>query len=158
MGPWNVSQESGIREPEAGKARGLFLVLACAVLLLSACDAPLNTYEPRSAAEQAVKQVLLEFESGVNEGSADRVAGLLHPDASILIGRERTVLSREEYVRVLPRRLEESPALGLGTPKIDLSENRAEVRVYMTRGEAKILMVFHLVFDKGRWWIKGWEY
>jgi hypothetical protein len=158
MGPWNVSQESGIREPEVGKARGLFLVLACAVLLLSACDAPLNTYEPRSAAEQAVKQVLLDFESGVNERSADRVAGLLHPDASIWIGRERTVLSREEYVRVLPRRLEESPALGLGTPKIDLDENRAEVRVYMTRGEAKILMVFHLVFDKGRWWIKGWEY
>ena len=134
------------------------VLLAVFLFFLSACDAPLTSYEPDSAEKQSVKQVLLDFERGVNERSADKVAALLHPDARIMIGNERTVVSRDDYLRILPQRLLESPAVGLGTPKIALNGNRADVRIYMTRGDAKLLMVFHLLSDAGRWQIESWEY
>lgn len=140
------------------RAHFLLVIIPVWLVLTSGCDAPLITYEPETSEEKALKATLLDFQTGVNAKDFDKVAALIHPDARIMIGREKRMLSKDEYLRVLRQRLAESPPVALGLPRMTITGHQSEVRVYMTRGDAKILMVFHLLFDGGKWRIRHWEY
>lgn len=130
----------------------IYTVLSCGT------DTPLAEYTPSSDQEAAVKSVLLDFEDGVNRRDTQNVAGLIHEDATLMLGRERSQHSKSDYLKILPQRLADQPPISLGKPKMALYGNTADVRIYMKRGEARILITFHLAHDDHRWAISGWTY
>ncbi len=134
------------------------VVIVLITLLSCGQDTPLAEYEPESPGEKALKNVLLNFQSGINAKDSGTIADLIHEDASIMTGRGRTIISKAMYVNVLPKRLAENPPVSLGKPKIKISDNQADVKIYMSRGNSRVLVLFHMQFENNRWFIKGWEY
>ena len=136
----------------------LALGLALAAILSCGQNEPLANYEPRSPQEQALKNILLAFQDGVNARDSDKIGNLIHEKAAIMTGRDRKVLSRAEYIKILPQRLAENPPVSLGKPKMAVSGDKAEVKIYITRGDYKGLIVFNMTFDNNKWYIQSWKY
>jgi len=53
---------------------------------------------------------------------------------------------------------QEKPPVALGRPKMTVSADRAEVKIYMTRGDYNGLVVFNMKMENDRWYIKSWKY
>ena len=136
------------------------LLLAFLLTITLSCgqDTPLAEYEPKSSLEEALKNVLMDFQSGANTKDAGKIADLIHADASIMVDRDRKILTRTEYVNILPERLAENPPVFLGTPRIKISDDAAEVKTYMSRGNSRVLITFQMQYDSSRWYIKGWKF
>jgi len=136
------------------------LVFAIAITAILSCgqNEPLTNYEPKSTQEQALKDILLDFEDGVNTRDSKKIGNLIHEKASMMTGRERKILSRAEYIKVLPKRLAENPPIALGKPKITISGDKAEVKIYMARGDFNSLVVFNMKLENNKWYIQGWKY
>ncbi len=118
----------------------------------------LADYEPKSPQEQAIKTVLLDFQEATNTKNHRKIENLIHERASIMIGRDRKILSKTAYVEILPKRLAENVSIALGKPKINVSGDNAEVKIYMTIGEYKLLIVYQMQFQKNKWYIQSWAY
>ena len=138
----------------------IFASMIPMILALLSCgrNDPLSTYEPKSHQEAALKSVLLELQHGVNTRDAGKIESLLHEKASIMIGRERKILSKAEYRKVLPKRLADSPPFALGKPKISVSGDKAEVKIYLTLGNFDGLIVYNMKQENSRWYIQSWKY
>jgi len=107
-------------------------VFAIIIVAMLSCgqNEPLTNYEPKSPQERALKSILLDFQDGVNTLDAKKIESLIHPKASLMTGRERNILSKEEYVNILPKRLAGNPSIALGKPKMTVSGDKAEVKIY----------------------------
>jgi hypothetical protein len=136
------------------------LGLAIALTAIISCgqNTPLASYEPKSPQEQALKRVLLDFQDGVNTRNPKKIENLIHPKASIMIGRDRKILSKAEYVKILPKRLSENPSIALGKPKMTVSGNKAEVKIYMARGDYNTLIVYNVQLENNKWYIQSWVF
>jgi hypothetical protein len=136
------------------------LVFFIVITVIASCgqNEPLTNYEPKSPQEQALKSILLDFQDGVNTLDAKKIESLIHPKASLMTGRERKTLSKEEYVKILPKRLAGNPSVALGKPKMTLSGDKAEVKIYMTRGNYNGLVVYNMILEDNKWYIQGWKY
>ena len=132
-------------------------LLLCAIFACGT-DTPLSEFTPTSKQEAAVKKLLLEFEDGVNRQNAAKVAGLIHKDAVLTLGRERNRVSKADYVNILPQRLADQPPIALGRPKMDIKNDTADVRIYLSRGSGRFLITYHLRRDDHQWAISGWTY
>ena len=132
-------------------------LLVCAIMSCDT-DTPLAEYIPSSDRESSLKNVLLDFQDGVKRRDVEKVAGLIHENATLMVDRERRLLSKPDYVKILSQRLTNNPPIALGKPKMVLSGNTADVSIYMSRGGARFLMTFHLMHDDQRWTISGWTY
>jgi hypothetical protein len=135
----------------------VFAIIAITILSCGR-DEPIANYEPKSPEEQALKSVLLEFQNGVNNRDSKQIINLIHDDASIMTGRDRKILSRTEYLKILPKRLAENPPIALGKPKMAISDDYAEVKTYIARGDHKGLIVFNMKRVNDRWYIQSWQY
>ncbi len=136
------------------------LVFFIVITAIASCgqNEPLINYVPKSLQEQALKSILLDFQDGVNTLDAKKIESLIHPKASLLTGRERKTLSKEEYVKILPKRLVGNPSIALGKPKMTVSGDKAEVKIYMTRGNYNGLVVYNMILEDNKWYIQGWKY
>jgi len=136
------------------------LVCALMMALVISCgrNEPLSQYVPKSPQEASLKSVLLVFENGVNTRDAGKIENIIHADASLMIGRERTILSKAVYSKILPKRLAENPPMTMGKPKMKVSGDQAEVKIYVTRGSYNGLMVFNMIWEDSKWYIKSWKY
>jgi len=136
------------------------LVFFIVITVIASCgqNEPLTNYEPKSPQEQALKSVLLDFQDGINTLDSKKVENIIHEKASIMIGRERKILSKKEYINILPERLAENPPIALGIPKMKVSGDKAEVKIYMTRGNYNSLVIFNMKFENNKWYIQGWKY
>lgn len=138
--------------------RHLVLAIAAAAILSCGQNEPLAQYEPQSPQEQALKRVLLDFQDGVNTKDSKKVADLIHENASIMTGRDRKIMSKADYLEILPKRLAENPSIALGKPKISLDGDKAEVKIYMTRGDLNVLVVYGMRMEGHQWYIYAWKY
>ena len=136
------------------------LVFFIVITVIASCgqNEPLTNYEPKSPQEQALKIILLDFQDGVSTLDAKKIESLIHPKASLMTGRERKTLSKEEYVKILPKRLAGNPSIALGKPKMTVSGDKAEVKIYMTRGNYNGLVVYNMILEDNKWYIQGWKY
>ena len=135
----------------------VFIIVATAAISCGQSE-PLSTYEPKSPQELALKNVFLKFQNGVNERDAKKIESLIHENASLMIGRDRKIISKAEYSRILPKRLADNPPIALGKPRMKVSGDKAEVRIYMTRGRYNGLTVFNMKLENSRWLIQSWKY
>jgi len=136
----------------------LFLMCVSIAILSCGQDTPLAAYEPKSPPEQGLKKTLLEFQEGVKAKDADKVKNLLSENASIMVGRDRQILSKKEYVEILSERLAENPPISFGKPKMTVNGDNAEVRIYVTRGDSNFLVVYDLQYENDKWYIQSWRY
>jgi len=60
---------------------------------------------------------------------------------------QRNILSKEAYVKILPKRLAGNPSIALGKPKMTVSGDKAEVKIYMTRGGYNGLVVYNMKLE-----------
>jgi len=137
---------------------GVISGLLVGVIMACGTDTPLADYIPASVQESALKKVLLDFQDSANSRDSVKLAGLIHENATLMVDRERKLLPKADYVRILPKRLADNPPLALGKPKMELSGNTADVSIYMSRGDARFLMTFQFRYDDRRWTISGWTY
>jgi hypothetical protein len=121
-------------------------------------DTPLAEFNPNSQQEEALKILLLNLQDGINRKDSNKIADLLHENASIMIGRNREIVSKAEYIKILPQRLAESPTFAFGKPKISVSDTKAEVNIYIVRGNIRFLITYDMQFDNNKWYIKSWKY
>jgi hypothetical protein len=135
----------------------IFATVIAAVLSCGQSE-PLTEYEPQSPQEQALKHILLDFQDGVNRCDSKSIEKLIHENGSLMTGRERKILSKAEYLKILPQRLAENPPIALGKPKIAVSGDKAEVRIYMTRGDYNGLVIYNMKLENNQWYIQGWKY
>ena len=133
-------------------------IIVITALLSCGQNEPLIEYAPKSPQEQVLKSVLLDFQEGVNTRDTKKIENLIHEKAALMTGRERKILSKPEYSKILPKRLAENPPVALGKPKMTVSGDSAEVRVYMTRGEYNGLVVFNMTLENDKWYIQSWQY
>ena len=136
----------------------LAVIIALTAVWSCGAKEPLSDYEPKTPQEKTLKGVLMDFQDGVNTKNAGKLGNLIHEKAALMVGRQRKILSKAEYVKILPRRLDENPPVALSKPKMMISGDKAEVRVYMTRGNYSGLMVFHMLRERDRWYINSWEF
>ena len=101
---------------------------------------------------------MLAFQDGVNTRDSDKIGNLINEKAAIMTGRDRKIISKAEYIKTLPQRLAENPPVSLGKPKMAVSGDKAEVKIYVTRGDYKGLIVFNMTFDNNKWTIQSWKY
>ena len=137
-----------------------FTVLAIILMTILSCErnTPLINYEPKSSQEQALKNVLLHFQEAVTNKDSKKVLSLIHEKASIMIGTDLKLLSKTEYAKILPERLSENSYIALGKPKMTVSGDKAEIKIYMTRGDNNFLMIFNMKLENNQWYILSWEY
>ena len=137
-----------------------YLAAALTVTAILSCgqNEPLADYQPKSPREQAIKNILLDFQEGINTLDAAKIENLIHEKAEIMTGRDRKILSRSEYIKMLPQRIAENPPISLGRPKMAISGDRAEVKIYMTRGDYNGLIVFDMTLYNNEWYIQSWTY
>ena len=141
-----------------GAKNAVLLGLLVYTTLSCGTDTPLSEYVPSSDKEAALKSVLLDFQDGVNRRDARRVAALIHEDATLMLGRERNRLSKSDYIKILPQRLADQPPIALGRPKMHIESDAADVHIYLIRGNARVLVTYHLTRNDDRWTIRGWTY
>ena len=136
------------------------LILAIVITTTLSCgqNEPLTLYEPESVHEQALKTVLLDLQDGVNTRDSKKIENLIHEDASIMTGRDRKILSKAEYIKILPKRLADNSPIALGKPKMAISDDSAEVKIYMTRGNYNGLVVYNMRLEDNKWYIQSWKY
>ena len=142
----------------SGAINAVLIGLLVHTLLSCGTDTPLAEYVPSSDQEAAVKGVLLDFQVGVNRRDANKVAALIHEDATLMLGRERNRLSKSDYVKILPQRLADQPPIALGRPKMHIESDAAHVHIYLIRGNARVLVTYQLTRIDDRWAISGWTY
>ena len=136
----------------------LALGLTLAAILSCGQNEPLANYEPRSPQEQALKNIMLAFQDGVNTRDSDKIGNLIHEKAAIMTGRDRQIISKADYIKILPIRLAENPPIALGKPKMTVSGDKAELKIYMARGDYNGLVVFNMKLENTKWYIQGWKY
>ena len=136
----------------------ILFAITLTIILSCGQNEPLNKYEPKSIQEQALKSVLLNFEEGVSNKDFKKIGNLFHDKASLMVGRDRKIISKEEYIKILPKRLDDNPYMALGTPKMTISGDKAEIKIYMTRGDNRYPFIFNMKMENNRWYILGWEY
>ena len=105
-----------------------------------------------------LKGILLDFQEGVNTLDSKKIENLIHENASLMIGRERKLLSKAEYIKSLPKRLAENPSITFGKPKMTVSGDKAEIKIYMARGKYNALVVFNMIYENNKWYIESWKY
>ena len=136
------------------------MVFAIILTTLLSCErnTPLIKYEPKSSQEQALKSVLLHFQEAVTNKDSKKVLSLIHEKASIMLGTDLKLLSKTEYAEILPKRLADNSYIALGKPQIAVSGDKAEIKIYMTRGDNNFLMTFNMKLEDNNWYILSWEY
>jgi len=135
----------------------IFAILITAILSCGQNE-PLSTYVPKSPQEQALKSIFLDFQDGVNTRNSKKIENLIHEKASLMTGRDRKILSKAEYIKILPGRLAGNSSISLGIPKMTVAGDKAEVRIYLTRGNYNGLIVYNMKLEKNRWYIQSWKY
>ena len=136
------------------------LVSAMVITAMLSCgqNEPLTDYEPKSPQERALKKIMLDFQDGVNTKDSKKIENLIHENAAIMTGRDRQIISKADYIKILPIRLAENPPIALGKPKMTVSGDKAEVKIYMARGDYNGLVVFNMKLENTKWYIQGWKY
>ena len=136
------------------------LVFAILITAMLSCgrNEPLSTYVPKSPQEQVLKSIFLDLQEGVNTRDANKIENLIHEKASLMTGRDRKILSKAEYIKILPARLAGNASISLGILKMTVAGDKAEVKIYLTLGNFDGLIVYNMKQENNKWFIQSWKY
>ena len=128
------------------------------MILMTACVTTLQSYEPKNPEEDAIKALLMKWESTWNKRDVEGHLRLWNNNAEIMYGRDRKIATKKEYVTILPERMKAVPSIKLEAPKIRFSGDKADVNLNMAAGNYKTPVTYHLVKENNNWSIMTWDY
>jgi len=138
---------------------GAMALLFLISIMLFGCAATLKDYKPKSSEEDAIKVVLVAFESAWNRHDLQGVLAVFHDKGKFMTGREKKIVSKKEYADILPARMSELPTMIIGVPKINIAGEKAVVNVSVDFVRFQNpSFIYHLVKENNRWFIMSWEY
>ena len=128
-------------------------------IILFGCAATLKDYKPKSSEEDAIKVVLVAFESAWNRHDLQGVLAVFHDKGKFMTGREKKIVSKKEYADILPLRMLELPTITIGIPKIDIAGEKAAVNASVDFVKFQNpSFIYHMVKENNKWLIMSWEY
>jgi len=139
------------------KIRIVMAVLLLGVLL-TGCAGKLADYQPENADQQAIKELLAEWQSTWNQGDVQGNLDLYDEEASIMYGSERKIAKKDEYRDILPKRMEAHPKMKLTEPEIEVQGDTATASFGTDAIPFHNELRFSLVKKEGRWLISSWKY
>jgi hypothetical protein len=134
------------------------IFLPVLIICLTGCAASLKDYQAISPDEEAVKALLVDWETAWNNQDIPRVLACLHENAKIMYGQERKVVTKEEYKAIIADRMAAIPTIKTGAPKIKIDGDNAEVNAPTSARGRIIYFTFNLVRENGKWYIASWKY
>jgi hypothetical protein len=139
--------------------RYFFISITCLTLfILIGCVTTIQTYEPKTPDELPIKELLINWETTWNSHDVNGNLVLYNDKARIMYGKDRKIATKAEYVEILPERMKAHPSIKLGTPRIEVSGDKADVWVSMSMGSFKSQTTFHLAMENSTWSIMSWKY
>jgi len=109
--------------------------------------------------EVAIKQFFLKVDEAWDTGDIETLLMCLSEDAQIMVGREKKIVSKEEYRKMLPSILEELESARQGPIKITLINKLSatverEAVFYVRNHEVMLYKKFELIYRKGNWLVQ----
>lgn len=135
-----------------------FPCLILMVLNFIGCAGTLATYEPKSPEEIAIKDLLLKWERSYNSGDVAGNLSTWNDQARIMYGPDRKLATKKEYIEILPERMKAYPIINLGSPRIELAGQKAEVKTTISSSRGTIPATFYLEKENNIWSIMSWRY
>ncbi len=124
-----------------------FVVYGCAGI-------PLKDYQPGSADEQEIIEVIIKHENAWNEKDIPGFMATFHNSAMIEIGCNGPIVSKSELSDEIEEIMREYPTVKFINPRLDVSENDAVVTVTSTRlGDESHLFRLEMLKENDRWLI-----
>jgi hypothetical protein len=139
------------------KLLSMILLISVSVFFFG-CASTLKDYKPKSSEEEAIKIILVAYESAWNKHDQQGVLTLLHENAQVMTGREKSIVSKKEYAVILPRRMTDFPTTKLYEPTISIAGDKASVKLLVDMGNFQNQFVFHMIRENNKWFIMKWEY
>jgi len=109
--------------------RVLILILIGAFFSFFYGCATVHDYEPKSQDEVEIKALLVDMETKWKNLDKPGYLALMSDDAKIMYGRERKIVSKAEYAKLLPERMKELGPMKFGTPEINVTGDTATVKL-----------------------------
>ena len=109
--------------------------------------------------EAAIKQLFLKGDEAWDKGDVETLLTCYSEDAQIMVGRERKIMSKEEYRKRLPSIIEQMESATIGPIKITLIDKLSatverEAVFYVRNREVTLYKKLDLIYDKGKWLVQ----
>ena len=137
---------------------GKLIILIMVLFFLFGCSSTLKDYKPKSSDEEAIKMTLVAFESLWNKHDALGVLNLLHENAQLMTGMDRSIVSKKEYAVILPGRIKELSPTKIYELTISVTGDKASVKFRSATGQFQNQFTFHMIRENNKWFIMKWEY
>ena len=143
--------------PRAEKKSAWWLIKA---LIKTGGSIPSLEARPVSPDEEAIKAILKDYENAWNKKDTDGVVAFYHQKARIMTGKNRNLVSRKHYRKILPDRFKTAKSLYFGVPRMKIVGDKAKVKVKMKATGSDMVMVITLsmVRQNGKWLIVKLRY
>jgi len=143
------------------KAKATLFLLVLTLICLTSCAVSLKNYKPANPEEASIISTLMGFEKSYNSGDQKAVLDLFADDARITTGdpRNKKVVTKEEYGRILPERFKAVGNLWISDPKIRIEGNIATVKTTVGSKFGEVPnYIFKLKKHGDKWLILATEY
>jgi hypothetical protein len=134
------------------------LMLLCLFLNILGCSGSVKETEPKSPDEEAIVALLTESQQTWSNGDTKGWLALWHEDGKIMYGRERTILTKREYEKIISERMAANPTYQFGKPKISISGNEATVKTSMALSGRSTPVTLNLLKQNNQWLFTSWTY
>ncbi len=141
------------------------IILISIILIVLGC-ATTQKHKATGLEEEAIINQILIFQKSFDKEHAHSSLDLFSDDARIMVGRERKILSKQEYAEHILNRIKKNIQLDItyvGVPKIKIDGNTAIVKIAMVFSDADMnAVVINFILDfvkqNGKWLIKNSQY
>lgn len=114
----------------------------------------LKDYQPRSADEEEIIEVLVKHERAWNEQDISGFMETFHDSALIELGCGGQLAPVNEFADRIKRMMAEYPTVKLVNPRLDISGNEVVVKVKSTElGDESHLFRLEMLRENDRWFI-----
>ena len=143
--------------PRAEKKSAWWLIKA---LIKTGGSVPSLEARPVSPDEEAIKAILKDYEDAWNKKDADGVIAFYHQKAIVMTGKNRDIVSRKHYRKILPDKFKTAKSLYFGVSRMKIVGDKAKVKVKMrmTGFDSSIVVSYAMVRQNGKWLIVKTRY
>ena len=110
-----------------------------------------------SEAEKSIKQTLFDYAKAWNKKDVKGVIALYHDDADIMTGKDKNMVSKIQYEKILPNRWKHGK-IKFGVPKIEITGDKAKVNVKATFKRFDANFTYYMVLQGNSWLIMLQKY
>jgi ketosteroid isomerase-like protein len=138
--------------PRVEKKNAWWLIKA---LIKTGGSVPSLEARPVSPDEKAIKVMLKGYEKAWNKKDVDGVMAFYHQKAIIMTGKDRDIVSRKHYRKILPDKLITAKSLYFGVSRMKIVGDKAKVKIKMrmTGHGNTIVVTYSMVRQNGKWLI-----